>query len=154
MTSVTLTLMTPRKPWSVWIVSLSYCIQRKEADLSLELSLIKDLNRNDRWILDSTNQLANAKPPSIWRTYQSSYDRQLVHKCMSCKAYSFQYGFNVRLMTEVVWICSPSTETIANGSGTRRISRLISESAATTGSDSRIRMKWGRVGCKKKEVRD
>jgi hypothetical protein len=53
-------------------------------------------------------------------------------------AYSFQYGFNVRLMTEVVCICSPSTETIANGSGTRRISRLISESAATTDSDSRI----------------
>lgn len=47
--------------------------------------------------------------------------------------HSFQYGFNVRLMTDVVCICSPSTETIANGSGTRRISRLMSESAATTG---------------------
>ena len=35
-------------------------------------------------------------------------------------------------MTDVVWICSPSTETMAKGSGTRRMSRLIKESAATT----------------------
>lgn len=46
--------------------------------------------------------------------------------------HSFQYGFRVRLMTLVVCICSPSTETIANGSGSLRRSRLINESAATT----------------------
>jgi hypothetical protein len=51
---------------------------------------------------------------------------------MNLKAHSFQYGFKVRLITEVVCICSPSTETIANGSGRRRISLLMSESAATT----------------------
>ena len=52
------------------------------------------------------------------------------------QTHSFQYGFRVRLMTLVVWICSPSTETIANGSGKRRISLLTSESAATTGDQS------------------
>lgn len=35
-------------------------------------------------------------------------------------------------MTLVVCICSLSTMTIANGSGRRRMSRLMSESAATT----------------------
>ena len=47
--------------------------------------------------------------------------------------FSFQYGLSVFLMTLVVCICSPSTETMANGSGSRRRSRLMSESAATTG---------------------
>lgn len=69
-------------------------------------------------------------------THMSKFLRSLAYRSMDkrciCVTHSFQYGFRVRLMTDVVWICSPSTETIANGSGTRRISRLISESAATT----------------------
>ena len=40
-------------------------------------------------------------------------------------------------MTDVVCICSESTVTMANGSGRRRISRLMSESAATTASQWR-----------------
>jgi hypothetical protein len=46
--------------------------------------------------------------------------------------FSFQYGFNVFLITLVVWVCSPSTVMTANGSGRRKTSRLTSESAATT----------------------
>ena len=30
---------------------------------------------------------------------------------------SFQYGFNVFLITDVVWVCSPPTVATANGSG-------------------------------------
>src|SRR5271170_6453888 len=57
---------------------------------------------------------------------------------------SFQYGFNVFLMTEVVFVCSPSTVNTANGSGNpkskftndqekvRKTSRLVNPSAAIT----------------------
>lgn len=44
---------------------------------------------------------------------------------------SFQYGLSVFLMTEVVCVCSPSTVTIANGSGSLKTSRLARPSAAT-----------------------
>ena len=58
--------------------------------------------------------------------------RQYCEPTNKVKTHSFQYGFNVRLITLVVWICSESTETIAKGSGSRKRSRLMSESAATT----------------------
>lgn len=62
------------------------------------------------------------------------------HSATHMSKFSFQYGFSVRLMTDVVCICSPSTLTTANGSGRRRMSRLMSESAATTALSRRERV--------------
>lgn len=57
---------------------------------------------------------------------------------------SFQYGFKVFLMTDVVLVCSPSTVNTANGSGNpisqfiiirhqvRKTSRFVKPSAAMT----------------------
>lgn len=44
---------------------------------------------------------------------------------------SFQYGQSVRLIAEVVDVCSPSTVMTANGEGRLKISRLTRPSAAT-----------------------
>lgn len=51
--------------------------------------------------------------------------------------FSFQYGFRVRFMTLVEWVCSASTVMTAKGSGSLKTSRLDNPSAATTAIDDR-----------------
>lgn len=57
---------------------------------------------------------------------------------------SFQYGFNVFLITLVVWVCSASTVMTAKGSGSRKTSRLDKPSAATTVGSVRARVHTSR----------
>ena len=86
----------------------------------LELALIKNLNSDNRGVLDSAG-----------RDKCMVGNRGRVSTHMS--KLSFQYGFRVFLMTLVVCVCSASTVMTAKGSGSRKTSRFERPSAATTG---------------------
>lgn len=81
--------------------------------LLLEFALVEDLHRDYRRILDS---------PAHSRQWP---DLQILFRIDAYTSkVSFQYGFSVFLMTEVVCVCSASTVITQNGSGSLRNSRL------------------------------
>ena len=79
--------------------------------LLLEFLLVENLDGKDTVFVDTAvfeNMLVGKRRG--WRpckTEGESYRSKI----------SFQYGFRVFLMTDVVWVCSPPTVATANGSG-------------------------------------
>lgn len=125
----------------------------------LELLLIKDLHCNDRRVGDSAAGGRGKRGRYRQYRYECIYGgRGPSSLGTHMSKESFQYGFRVFLMTliqalfkdmagqhkdvhlfsqaarrthEVVCVCSPSTVTMAKGSGNRKTSRFAKPSAAT-----------------------
>jgi hypothetical protein len=73
--------------------------------LLLKLLLVEYLDREDAVFVDLPGQIISkvCRPIEPTWAYRSNI--------------SFQYGFRVFLMTDVVWVCSPPTVATAKGSG-------------------------------------
>lgn len=79
--------------------------------LLLELLLVEYLNRENAVLVDSP--APNPPLTPLFSHRSSSMEVTITYKSNG----SFQYGFKVFLITEVVWVCSPPTVATANGSG-------------------------------------